>query len=236
MAIAFVSEPSQSVQLANEGASKNQSFDPTRIPMATYVVMASCMVAFSCFFFHNPFFQPWLTFSFGVSESTVGFILASGTFWLSGSMTVVPSLISRLGQTVVFVLGFLITFVGQSITGPSSLPPFSSIPSSPWNIVGGLYVTHVGLGFVLGPMNPMVFSQLEGAGFDAAHAGQATGTAFIICLSVGMVLGPVIGGALVDSYGQSLAYTIDSIAVLAAGGVALAVLRRTGRSSSQQLV
>lgn len=51
-----------------------------------------------------------------------------------------------------------------------------------------------------------------------------------------MVLGPVIGGALVDSYGQSLAYTIDSIAVLAAGGVALAVLRRTGRSSSQQLV
>ena len=97
-------------------------------------------------------------------------------------------------------------------------------------------MTHVGLGFVLGPMNPMVFSQLEGAGFDAAHAGQATGTAFIICLSVGMVLGPVIGGALVDSYGQSLAYTIDSIAVLAAGGVALAVLRRTGRSSSQQLV
>jgi len=54
--ISFISGPSKSLQLDNESA-RNQSFDPTRIPMASYVVMASCMVAFSCFFFHNPFFS-----------------------------------------------------------------------------------------------------------------------------------------------------------------------------------
>ena len=135
----------------------------------------------------------------GLSPSQIGLCFAAAALAHTFTSPLMGQLSDRIGRVKVLRMGLVLTLV---------LMPLPVLLPRPWMVV----VAMMGLGsaasFIMSPCSPAVADQVERQG------SQSFASAFSIlnlAYSVGMMVGPLVGGALVQGLGLPLALALSGL-------------------------
>lgn len=135
----------------------------------------------------------------GLSPAQIGLCFAAAALAHTFTSPLMGRLSDRIGRVKVLRMGLLLALV---------LMPLPALLPRPWMVV----VAMMGLGstasFIMSPSSPAVADQVERLG------SQSFASAFSIlnlAYSVGMMVGPLVGGALVQGLGLPLALGLSGL-------------------------
>ncbi|MFI0449506.1 DHA2 family efflux MFS transporter permease subunit [Actinomadura sp. 6N118] len=135
-----------------------------------------------------------LTVEFGSSLSAVGWVSTGYLLTLTVTIPVTGWAVGRFGAKRLWLAGLLLFLAGSLASGMA------------WN-VGSLIVFRVVQGLGAGILDPLVLVLLARAA-GPARAGRVMGTMAAV-LSLGPVLGPVVGGLVLDGLGWRWMFLIN---------------------------
>ncbi|HJW73802.1 MAG TPA: MFS transporter [Geothrix sp.] len=135
----------------------------------------------------------------GLSPSGIGFCFAAMALAHTMTSPLMGRLSDKLGRTRVLRMGLVL--VALLLALPALLP-------KPWMVIGAMMALGSTASFVMSPCSPAVADQVERLG------SQSYASAFSILnlsYSVGMMVGPLVGGALVQGLGLPWALSISGL-------------------------
>jgi multidrug resistance protein len=139
----------------------------------------------------------------GLSSASIGLCFAAMALAHTATSPLMGRLSDRIGRVRVLRMGLVL--VGICLPLPALLP-------APWLVILGMIALGSAASFIMSPCSPAVADQVERFG------SQSYASAFSILnlsYSVGMMIGPFLGGALVQGLGLPMALGISGLGYLA---------------------
>lgn len=136
----------------------------------------------------------------GLSAAGIGLCFAAAALSHTLTSPLMGSLSDRIGRVPVLRAGLLLAMV---------LLPLPALAPATWMVVSAMVALGVTASFLMSPCSPAVADQVERLG------GQSYASAFSILnlgYAIGMMVGPLVGGALVEGLGLPVALGLSGLA------------------------
>ena len=125
----------------------------------------------------------------GLSATAIGLCFAAAALAHTFTSPLMGRLSDRLGRVRVLRVGLVLV--------PLLLPLPALLPR-PWMVVGAMMALGAAASFLMSPCSPAVADQVERMGSQSFASGFSI---LNLAYSVGMMLGPLLGGMLVQGFG-----------------------------------
>jgi len=160
---------------------------------------------------------PLLALRFGVDAGGIGVLVAAAAVLPLFLAVPIGTAVDRWGARRVMLLGFAGTAVASL--------PMVALPSLAWLVVAFVAGSALQNGFIIGAQALIATLGAEGRGREAAYGWWTT------AMAAGQVVGPIVGGVLLDTLGVRSAFVGVAASFALAVALMLAV-RSRGRSEA----
>jgi multidrug resistance protein len=167
------------------------------------VASGAVVIAAAAWGLLEPTLPLYLESTYHVSPGVIGLIFGLATLVFGIATPMVGAMADRLGRRRTMVLG--IVALALSLQGVGLAPALVLV-------VAAVLVVSVAYGLALSPTLPELAAVVD------RHGGGAYGAAYALfnaAYALGMMAGPIVGGALVDLFDFPAAMTLMGLAVLA---------------------
>ena len=163
------------------------------------ITIAVVLVAVS---FLDPTLQPFLAAApLRLSPPHVGLIFSASILSYVFASVISGGLAARIGSIKQLVLGVLLVSIGYILIGPapflSFLPPETTLAL----VLGGMLTIGLGGGLAYTPTNTLSLRSARAHGLSIEQASDGLAALVNLAFLVGSVIGPVLGGVLVELVG-----------------------------------
>jgi DHA1 family solute carrier family 18 vesicular amine transporter 1/2 len=134
-----------------------------------------------------------LNLRFGMGSGGIGLVFALAALGHTVTSPMVGTLSDRLGRTKILRIGLLSALV---------LLPLPALLPWTWAVALAMVALGVNSSFLLSPCSPAVADQVERLESQSFASGFSV---LNVAYSLGMMVGPLLGGVLIDRLGFSLA-------------------------------
>lgn len=148
----------------------------------------------------DPIVAPWVTATFELPPSAIGLIFSSATL----SYALLSPLIGRIGNScgnfTTLVGGMLVSAASFFLMGPCPWLPPGLLPTSVWLLVAAMTLVGVGSSTLTCAV-PCMLDICTRAGYEIEAVSDVIGGLLSFSWSLGALVGPIYGSALVDAFG-----------------------------------
>jgi MFS family permease len=171
--------------------------------MRAMTAIVSSMFAMIFMLFYEPLFTDYVVEAYHQDETKVGYFLAIGCFTYAFASPLVGLLCAKMKRRYITCMAFIFCSISLFLLGPSET---FKIPGSLGFTLAGIGCLGFSVAFLFVPLLPEIIASvaekenLENSPFLADKASGIYNSAY----GIGNCLAPIIGGAISDSYGETV--------------------------------
>jgi MFS family permease len=148
----------------------------------------------------DPILGPWVHDQYGLSPTVIGLIFSAATLAYAGLSPAIGAIGNRLGNFTTLVGGMLISALSFFLMGPCPWVPEGVLPQGVWLLVVAMLLVGVGSSTLTCAVPCMLDVCVRG-GFAIEAVSDVIGGLLSFSWSLGALVGPLYGSALVQTFG-----------------------------------